>query len=93
MTSPVGYSPSFGEGEFSEVHGSKRGADMGVASRYGPTPMRVPGCDWLPSRILVTSSGFLIMPIGRAPRYGGGWRIGPGQWDIRVELFSLGVDA
>src|SRR5215207_1082862 len=33
------------------------------------------------------------MPIGRAPRHGGCWRIGPGQWAIRVKLFSLGVDA
>jgi hypothetical protein len=51
-------------------HGYNRGEDLlrAVASRYGPTPMRVPGCDWLRSGIMVTSSGFLIMPIGRAPR-------------------------
>src|SRR5215207_9311044 len=33
------------------------------------------------------------MPIGRAPRHGGCWRIGPGQWAIRVDLLSLWVDA
>src|SRR5215203_2011641 len=33
------------------------------------------------------------MPIGRAPRHGGCWRIGPGQWAIGVDLLSLWVDA
>jgi hypothetical protein len=36
----------------------------------------------------------LIILDGRAPHHGGWWLIGPGEWAIRVELFSLlGVDA
>src|SRR5215208_6567216 len=34
-----------------------------------------------------------MMPAGRAPQHGGWWLIGAGQWAIRVQLFSLGVDA
>jgi hypothetical protein len=30
---------------------------------------------------------------GRAPQHGGWGLIGPGEWAIRVQLFSLGVDA
>src|SRR5215207_7748907 len=30
---------------------------------------------------------------GRVPQHGGWWLIGSGEWAIRLELFSLGVDA
>jgi hypothetical protein len=47
----------------------------------------------LPSCIIVTSSGFLKILDGRAPHHGGWWLIGLGGSAIRLELFSLGVDA
>src|SRR5688572_32272636 len=59
----------------------------------GPTPLSLPGCDRLSLSIIVASSRFLIIPDGRAPQHGSWWLIKPGQWAIRVELFSLWVDA
>src|SRR5215212_10019590 len=34
-----------------------------------------------------------IIPDGRAPQHGSWWLIKPGQWAIRVNLFSLWVNA
>src|SRR5215203_985492 len=71
---------------------AKRSSTKFAHSR-GPTPVSVPGCARLPSGLILTSSGFLIILDGRAPHHGGWWLIEPGEWAIRVELFSLGVDA
>jgi len=75
-------SANFALTEFSDVRHSP-----------GPTPVSVPGCARLPSDFILTSYGFLTILDGRAPQHGGWWLIGPGEWAIRVELFSLGVDA
>src|SRR5215203_4070030 len=56
---------------------AKRSSTKFAHSR-GPTPVSVPDCDRLPSGLILTSSGFLMILDGRAPHHGGWWLIEPG---------------
>src|SRR5215217_867392 len=78
---------------FTPARTSQARSSKKFAHSRGPTPVSVPDCVRLPSGIILTSSGFLMILDGRAPQQGGWWLIGPGEWAIRVHLFSQGVDA